>query len=521
MRTSDVFRMAIHNLWQRRVRTLFNLTGIVTGCIVLLMTAAGTAGVRHAIHALFDSSDFVRQIYIFPGGHVWQEPPEGEIVIDAQMNEARRKRIRKALISQWNQQRRIGSLRKEITTTDLNSICKIPHVVAAIPEATIQCIIRTDFSSLPTVMAAINTHSRTLADSLLAGAMPEINDREGVLVDEFLAWQLGFRNDADLSKLIGQPLSIEYRAAKNRVANIYNLLIEKWGELGIDDIKKQTNFLQTLFQLMGDLDKTTLTDEQKSQLRELLGGGLATTEDSSDIVVTHKLIVRGIIPSGQEDPISLLFRQWFHHAEKGLLVHPDVAVEIYQRQNSSSSVYNAVVVVESSSHLQDVTSALEADHYQPQSSLAVLKNIDYQIDRSAWIIFGIALAILLTSVVGIFNTLTMSIVERTPEFGIMKSIGARDSHILKLMIVEGAILGLIGAIAAILLSLMIGACGQSLLTMYVESRTQVEIAGKLFQFQITPAVLILFLSIALCIIASLLPAWHAAKLDPIVAMRRT
>ena len=77
MRASDVFRMAVHNLWQRRMRTLFNQTGIVTGCIVLLMTAAGTSGARNAIHALFDSSDFARQIYIFSGGRSWEEPPEG------------------------------------------------------------------------------------------------------------------------------------------------------------------------------------------------------------------------------------------------------------------------------------------------------------------------------------------------------------------------------------------------------------------------------------------------------------
>ncbi len=519
MRTSDVIRMAVHNIWQRRVRTLFNLAGIVTGCIVLLMTAAGTSGVRNAIYALFDSSDFARQIYIFPGGHAWQEPPEGEIVIDAKMSESRRERIRKALIVQWNQQRRIRNTRHEITTDDLDSIRKIPHVLAVLPEATSNCVIKTDTGSLPTGAAAINIHSRTLEDGLLAGAVPDVNDREGVLIDEFLAWQLGFRNDADLPKLIGKPLNIEYLGAKQRVANIYNLLTTKWGEFGIDEIQKQTKFLQTLFQLMGDLDKTTLTDEQKSQLRELLGA--QTTEVSPEVTETQPLIVRGIVHSGQEDPVTVLFRQWFHDENRALLIHPDLAREIYQRQNNSGSFFNALVVVESSSHLRDVSNALQAEHYQPHSSLAALEHIDYQIDRSAWIVYGIALAILLTSVVGILNTLTMSIVERTPEFGIMKSIGARDSDVLKLMIAEGATLGVIGAMAAILLSLMIGACGQSLLAMYVESRTQTEIAGKLFQFQIFPAVLILLISISLCIIASLLPAWRAAKLDPVVAMRRT
>ena len=177
--------------------------------------------------------------------------------------------------------------------------------------------------------------------------------------------------------------------------------------------------------------------------------------------------------------------------------------------------------MDGAAHLRDVTNALREENFQPQSSLAVLENIDYQIDQSAWIVYGIAIAILLTAAVGISNTLFMSIVERTPEFGIMKYIGARDSHILWLMIVEGAIWGIVGAATAILLSLLLGIAGQSLLKMYVESRTQTELAGSLFQFQILPAVAILVISVTLCVIASLLPAWRAARLDPVVAMRRT
>ncbi len=521
MRASDVFRMAVHNLWQRRMRTLFNLTGIVTGCIVLLMTAAGTSGARAAIRTLFDSSDFARQIYIFPGGRSWEEPPEGEIVIDAKISDARRKRIRSALVSQWNEQRQSQSARNEITAEDLDSIRKIPHVLAVVPEATTSCIIKTDGDGLMSGIAAMNVHSSMLRESLLAGALPDVDDLEGVLVNEFLAWQMGFRNDADLPKLIGQPLKIEYRISKARVADVYKLLTKNWGELGIDEMQKQTQFLQTLFQLIGDLDKTSLSEEQKTQLRELIGSGLKKSEDVPDIVVTRQFIVRGIVHSGNENPVAALFRQWFHGAKGGLQVHSSVAQEIYLSHPDADSYYNATVIVDSSAHLRSVSDMLSDQHFSPQSSLAALENIDYQIDQSAWIIYGIAIAILLTAAIGISNTLIMSIVERTPEFGIMKSIGARDSHILWLMITEGAILGVVGAAMAILLSLLVGLAGQSLLKMYVESRTQTELAGSLFQFQILPAVAILMISITLCVIASLLPAWRAARLDPVVAMRRT
>ena len=520
MRTSDILRMAVHNLWHRRMRTLLNLNGIVTGCIVLLMTASGASGVREAIHALFDSSDFTRQIYIYTGGGVQEEPPESEIVVDAEVSDARRKRIRDALIGQWKQDR-YDEDRRKITPQDLDSMREIPHVLAVIPEAPTVCVIKTVDETLPSRIAGFNIHSAALRDSLVVGALPDVSDREGVLVDEFQAWQMGVRNDVDLPKLIGQPLTIEYRLAKNRVANIYNMLIEKWQGLGIDEIQKQTQFLKTLLQLIGDLDKTSLSEEQKQQLRDLIGSGLQTGDQTTELVVTRQFIVRGIVHPGSENPVASLFRQWFHSGRAALQIHPDVATEIYLSNPDVDSFYNATVTIDSSAHLREVTEALESQHFDPQSSLAILDNIDYQIDRSTWIVYGIAIAVLLTAAVGISNTLIISVVERTPEFGIMKSIGARDSQLLKLMIAEGAILGGIGAAIAILLSLLIGLLGQSLLKLYVESRMQTELAGNLFQFSLVSALLILLISVTLCVTASLLPAWRAARLDPVVAMRRT
>ena len=340
MRTSDVFRMAVHNLWQRRVRTLFNLTGIVTGCIVLLMTAAGTSGARDAIHALFDSSDFARQIFIFPGGGSWEEPPEGEIIVDADMSEPRRERIRTALKRKWNQDRNDAKNRRyEITLEELESIRRISHVVAVIPMATTRCVIRTDSESLPSGMTACNIHSGTLQDSLLIGALAGAEDRQGVLIDEFLAWQMGFRNDSDLPKLVGQSLSIEYRATKSRVANIYNMLTAKPNLLSINEIQKQTQFLQTLLQLIGDLDKTSLSEEQKQQLRDLIGSGLQTGDEAPEQVITRQFIVRGIVCSGAEDAGTSLFRMWFHIPEPGIQIHPDLATEIYLSNDESNTFY--------------------------------------------------------------------------------------------------------------------------------------------------------------------------------------
>jgi len=67
------------------------------------------------------------------------------------------------------------------------------------------------------------------------------------------------------------------------------------------------------------------------------------------------------------------------------------------------------------------------------------------------VVGGIALIALLVGGIGIANTMFTSVLERTREIGVMKSIGARNRDILYVFIIESAILGLVGGIVGALL----------------------------------------------------------------------
>ncbi|GBE20373.1 macrolide export ATP-binding/permease protein MacB [archaeon BMS3Abin17] len=69
---------------------------------------------------------------------------------------------------------------------------------------------------------------------------------------------------------------------------------------------------------------------------------------------------------------------------------------------------------------------------------------------------GIAAISLLVGAIGIANTMYTSILERTKEIGVMKAIGARNSDILKIFLIESGMLGLVGGIAGVLLGMGIG-----------------------------------------------------------------
>jgi len=76
MNRSDLFMMALQNLWARKSRTLFNIFGIVVSCSMLLLVLAGTRGAHNGLMNLFAKSDFARHFAITPGRDRSAEPAE-------------------------------------------------------------------------------------------------------------------------------------------------------------------------------------------------------------------------------------------------------------------------------------------------------------------------------------------------------------------------------------------------------------------------------------------------------------
>jgi putative ABC transport system permease protein len=117
---------------------------------------------------------------------------------------------------------------------------------------------------------------------------------------------------------------------------------------------------------------------------------------------------------------------------------------------------------------------------------------------------------LLVAGIGIMNIEIVSVVERTHEIGIRKAIGARRSDIMRQFLLESVLLSLTGGILGVLLALAIAK---------VFSGRQVN--GQTLLLVITPQsiLLVLGVSAAIGIIFGLYPAWRAASLRPIDALR--
>ncbi|MBL7054374.1 ABC transporter permease [Candidatus Woesearchaeota archaeon] len=124
----------------------------------------------------------------------------------------------------------------------------------------------------------------------------------------------------------------------------------------------------------------------------------------------------------------------------------------------------------------------------------------------------IALISVVVAAVNIANTMYTSILERTQEIGIMKSIGAKNEFILSIFVVESGILGLTGGTIGVILGYLIAKGGG-----LIAASAGLSMLRPSFPLWLTIGCLLFALLVGIG--SGLLPAWQASKLKPVDALR--
>jgi len=192
-------------------------------------------------------------------------------------------------------------------------------------------------------------------------------------------------------------------------------------------------------------------------------------------------------------------------------------------RGTEERAYTGLVVgVESFEELRDVQDRID-EYFQSGSDAAELKEDDHTvevqtvedlvdqftdvIDQFALFLGGIAGISLVVGSIGIANIMIVSVTERTREIGIMKAVGARNRDIIQLFLVESVILGAIGAVVGVFVGLGFGYLG-------------VTLAGWPMAYPTDWILIAVVVGVLVGVVAGLYPAWRAAKVDPIEALRR-
>ncbi|MBK7219680.1 MAG: ABC transporter permease [Candidatus Promineofilum sp.] len=194
-----------------------------------------------------------------------------------------------------------------------------------------------------------------------------------------------------------------------------------------------------------------------------------------------------------------------------------------QRINRNETGYNTVIVkVDDVDNVLDVTdqiAALGFQAYTPQSFVQGISGF-YMVLQ---MVFGAMGAIaLLVAAIGIANTMTMAILERTREIGLMKAVGASNRDVLAIFLGEAAGIGFIGGLGGIVISWGLGQILNVIVLGYLAGQAAQTGAppptGAVATPVWLPASALLFATL-MGLVSGLYPALSAATLAPVTALK--
>ena len=142
---------------------------------------------------------------------------------------------------------------------------------------------------------------------------------------------------------------------------------------------------------------------------------------------------------------------------------------------------------------------------------SIQQNIDQFLSTLNVALLGIGSISLIVASVAILNVMLMSTIERRGEIGVLRAVGIRRSEVLRMILAEAAVLGLIGAVAGALVSLGIGL----LLNDYIFDDPTLVFTWNSARYLVYG----FGFGVAASLVSGIYPAWKAANDPPVEALR--
>jgi putative ABC transport system permease protein len=193
-------------------------------------------------------------------------------------------------------------------------------------------------------------------------------------------------------------------------------------------------------------------------------------------------------------------------------IDSSILVPIQDLQNAlnKDTYYSIYVIPDDIRDTEKVVTEINdaSDNLQALSSADLAKQASQIVDQIRFFTIGIGAIAAFVGGLGVMNTMIMAVVERRKEIGVMKAIGATNGMVLRQILMESAIMSVIGGVGGILIGVA-AAIGLGV------------ISNGSIQGYVTPALALegLAFAIFLGVIGGLYPARQAAKLDPVEALR--
>jgi putative ABC transport system permease protein len=186
-----------------------------------------------------------------------------------------------------------------------------------------------------------------------------------------------------------------------------------------------------------------------------------------------------------------------------------IPLKTYEQFFETAGAYNSIqVAVTSTDKVDAVAQAIKAkvDQVTVVTAASAQSMVNTILGTIQAVLGGIAAISLVVAGVGIINTMTISVLERTREIGTLKALGAKSRDILFMFLSEAMLTGVVGG--------LIGAFGGFGLSVAVGN--YIRLAPDL---SFSLGALVVGFAVVTCVLSGLYPAWHASRMNPVEALR--
>ncbi|MYL69985.1 FtsX-like permease family protein [Halobacillus litoralis] len=209
----------------------------------------------------------------------------------------------------------------------------------------------------------------------------------------------------------------------------------------------------------------------------------------------------------------------------GAAIHPDMKTdEVATLQSEGQDrVYSDVQVIAGNmEQVEQLSQNLKDEGYHIYSVTEELDqiNVVFAVVKVGLIVVG-TIALLIASI-GIYNTMSMAVTERTQDIGIMKAIGGHPKMIRSIFLMESGYIGLMGAFVGVVIAYLVSV-GINMLLPFVIQQVFDQTIEEAIQLSYIPPYLALIcvaLSIGVAMLSGLKPAKKATRIDVLSALRR-
>jgi lipoprotein-releasing system permease protein len=309
---------------------------------------------------------------------------------------------------------------------------------------------------------------------------------------------------------------------EEKVVDIKSLIKEGQYDLSGDSVILGRTLADSLGVHVGD--KITITGP--GNLREILdeirkeGSDPNTKKTLADlkdeVVMPADVKVTGIFESGR-----------YEYDANILFVSLSLGQELYSLEDSVHSI--AVKTTNPYQAADAVRDRLDSALHAPAFAQTWMDRNEDRFDAiriERTVMFFILLFIVIVAAFGIMNTLITVTVQKTRDIGVMKALGATTPQIIWVFMMQGMVVGFFGNLTGLLLG--IGAvCYRNQFLNWLRSISRMKIfPADIYDFTAIPAqivphdvAIICISGFLVCSLAAFFPAWFAARLDPVKALR--